>query len=99
MSALDVITYTALRENLAKVMDEVCDAGSHVIVTRQNARPVVMMSYEEFRSWEETLHLLRSPANAARLMQSIAELEAGKGVEHELIEPQTPPRRRRASAR
>lgn len=99
MSALDVITYTALRENLAKVMDEVCDAGSHVIVTRQNARPVVMMSYEEFRSWEETLHLLRSPANAARLMQSIAELEAGKGVERELIEPQTPPRRRRAAAR
>jgi antitoxin YefM len=87
MGAMDVITYTALRENLAKVMDEVCDAGSHVIVTRQNARPVVVMSYEEFRSWEETLHLLRSPANAARLMESIAELEAGRGLERELIEP------------
>jgi antitoxin YefM len=93
MSPIDVITYTALRENLAKVMDEVCDAGSYVVVTRQNARPVVMMSLAEFRSWEETIHLLRSPENAARLMESIAELEAGKGVEHELIEPETTPRR------
>jgi antitoxin YefM len=66
MSPIAVITYTALRENLAKVMDEVCDAGSYVVVTRQNARPVVMMSLAEFRSWEETIHLLRSPANATR---------------------------------
>ena len=88
MGAMDVITYTALRENLAKVMDEVCDAGSHVIVTRQNARPVVVMSYEEFRSWEETLHLLRSPANAARLIESIAHADAGELTERELIEPE-----------
>jgi antitoxin YefM len=94
MSAIDVITYTALRENLAKVMDEVCDAGSHVVVTRQNARPVVMMSYEEFRSWEETLHLLRSPANAERLLDSIAELERGGGTERALRE-EAPKRARR----
>lgn len=87
MSAIDVITYTALRQNLAKVMDDVCDAASHVIVTRQNARPVVVMSYEEFRSMEETLHLLRSPANAEALMKSIAEANAGHLFEHELIEP------------
>ncbi|HEX2553863.1 MAG TPA: type II toxin-antitoxin system prevent-host-death family antitoxin [Microvirga sp.] len=87
MSAIDVITYTALRENLAKVMDEVCDAGSHVVVTRQNARPVVVMSYEEFRSWEETLHLLRSPANAERLHAAAAELDAGQGTERDPIEP------------
>jgi antitoxin YefM len=88
MSAIDVITYTALRENLAKVMDEVCDANSHVVVTRQNARSVVVMSYEEFRSWEETLHLLRSPANAERLMSAVTELDAGGGREHELAEVQ-----------
>ena len=94
MSAIDVITYTALRENLAKVMDEVCDAGSHVVVTRQNARPVVVMSYEEFRSWEETLHLLRSPANAERLLAAAAELEADGGTERDLIDPTgaAPPR-------
>jgi antitoxin YefM len=38
-------------------------------------------------SIEQTLHLLRSPANAKRLLASIAELDAGKGVEHDLIEP------------
>ena len=96
MSALDVITYTALRENLAKVMDEVCDAGSHVIVTRQNARPVVVMSYEEFRGWEETLHLLRSPANAARLLESIAQFDAGRGIERDLIEPDSAASRTRS---
>ena len=99
MSPIDVISYTSLRENLARVMDEVCDAGSYVVVTRQNARPVVMMSLAEFRSWEETIHLLRSPANAARLMESIAELETGKGVEHELVNPDPTARTRKDVAR
>jgi antitoxin YefM len=90
MSPIDVISYTSLRENLAKVMDEVCDAGSYVVVTRQNARPLVMMSLAEFRSWEETIHLLRSPANAARLMEAIAELETGKGIRIRLRVPARP---------
>jgi antitoxin YefM len=94
-----VITYTALRENLATVMDEVCDAGSHVIVTRQNARSVVMMSYEEFQSWEETLHLLRSPANAARLVESIAELDAGTGREHGLVDAPAAGKRSKTAGR
>jgi len=87
---MDVITSTALRENLAKVMDEVCDSASHVIVTRQNARPVVMISLEEFRGIEETMHLLRSPENAERLIRSIAELNAGNVVERDIIEPGEP---------
>ena len=99
MSPIDVISYTSLRENLAKVMDEVCDAGSYVVVTRQNARPLVMMSLAEFRKWEKTIHLLRSPANAARLMEAIAELETGKGIEHELVDPDPAPRTRKAVAR
>jgi antitoxin YefM len=100
MSAIDVISYTALRENLAKVMDEVCDAGSHVVVTRQNARPVVVMSYEEFRSWEETLHLMQSPANAERLLAATAELHAEHGTERALLEtPEVSPPQRRRSAR
>ena len=99
MSHIDLISSTSLRENVAKVMDEVCDAGSYVVVTRQNARPVVIMSLAEFRSWEETIHLLRSPANAARLMESIAELETAKGVEHELVNPDPTPGTRKAAAR
>jgi antitoxin YefM len=95
MSA-EVITDARLRENLAEVMDEVCASGSHVIVTRENARSVVVMSYDEFRGWEETVHLLRSPANAERLLGSVAELDAGGGSARgfdELHEPE-PGRRR-----
>ncbi len=84
---MDVITSTALRENLSKVMDEVCDSAAPLIVTRQNARPVVMISLEEFRGMEETMHLMSSPANAERLIRSIAELNAGTSGEYEVIEP------------
>ena len=80
------VSYTELRQHLAKFMDEVCDSGAPLIITRQNARPVVMLSLEEFESIEATLHLLRSPANAARLLRSIEDAEAGKLVEHDVSE-------------
>ena len=64
-------------------MDQVCDSASPVIVTRQNARSVVMLSLEEYESMEETLHLLRSPRNAERLVRSIAQADAGKLTEAE----------------
>lgn len=72
------VSYTDLRNNLAKYMDEVCDNREVLHVTRQNARPVVMVSAEEFEGMMETLHLLRSPANAARLLRSIGEATKGK---------------------
>ncbi|MGE5202749.1 MAG: type II toxin-antitoxin system Phd/YefM family antitoxin [Acidobacteriota bacterium] len=72
------VSYTQLRQSLAKLMDQVCDSRSPLHVTRQNARSVVMMSEEEYESMVETLHLLRSPANAARLLRSIKSADAGK---------------------
>ena len=58
-----------------------------VIITRDRGKPAaVLLSLEEFASFEETQHLLRSPANAARLKESIAELDAGGGNEHKLAE-------------
>jgi antitoxin YefM len=80
------VSYAELRQHLAKFMDEVCDSGAPLVITRQNARPVVMLSLEEFESIEETLHLLRSPANAARLLQSIEDADAGRLVEHNISE-------------
>jgi len=56
-------------------------------ITRQKGEGVVMISASEWASIEETLYLLQSPNNAKRLLESIAELEAGNGVEHELIQP------------
>jgi len=81
------VSYTELRANLAKFMDEVCDSRTPLHVTRQNARSVVMMSEDEYDGIMETLHLLRSPANAARLLASIEEADKGLLVEHELEDP------------
>lgn len=83
---MDIRSYTNVRQNLATVMDEVCATREPVVVTRQNAGAVVMMSLEEFNAFEETLHLLRNPRNAERLMRSIADADAGNLVEHGLID-------------
>jgi antitoxin YefM len=82
---MTVVTYTELRQRLAAVMDQVCDSAAPVIVTRQNARPVVMLSLEEYESMAETLHLLRNPRNAERLIRSIAAADAGELREAEPI--------------
>ena len=79
---MSVVSYTHLRQNLAAVMDEVCDGCAPVIVTRQNACAVVMLSLEEFEGMQETLHLLSSPRNAERLLESIAQAEVGKLKKH-----------------
>ena len=80
-NAMDVISYTDARQNLAATMDKVIDGHDAVIITRQKAGAVVMNSLEDFNSMQETMYLLGNPANAERLRKSSAELEAGKGVE------------------
>ena len=77
---LDAISYSEARKNLASLMDSVCDDSDVVVITRRKARPVVLMSLDEYNSIQETAHLLRSPANAERLLESIAELQQGKAV-------------------
>jgi antitoxin YefM len=84
--AMENISYTAIRKDLAKTMDRVCEDHTPLVITRQNAKPVVMLSLEDYESWEETMYLLRSPANAAALMESIAQDKAGQVTERDLIE-------------
>ena len=83
---MDAITYTHARGHLAATMAKVCDDHAPVIITRKNQRAVVMISLEDYQALEETAYLLRSPKNARRLLESIAELEAGRGTERELRE-------------
>jgi len=83
---MDALTYSQARRDLANTMDKVCDDHSPVIVTRKNRRPVVMMSLEDYESLEETAYLLKSPKNVRRLLESIAELESGGGMERALVE-------------
>ncbi len=83
---MNALTYSQARSNLAKTMDKVCDDHSPIIVTRKNQRSVVMISLEDYQALEETAYLLRSPKNARRLLESVAELESGGGIERELAE-------------
>lgn len=83
---MDALSYTAARRNLAKTMQQVCEDHSPVIITRNKAASVVMMSLEDYEALQETAYLLRSPTNARRLLESIAELEQGRGQERELLE-------------
>ncbi|WP_374330787.1 type II toxin-antitoxin system Phd/YefM family antitoxin [Aestuariivirga sp.] len=80
-------SYSELRKNLASALDKVVEDREPVIITRDRGKPAaVLMSLEEFTSWEETLHLLRSPANAARLKQSVDAFDKGGGKERKLVE-------------
>lgn len=83
---MEVRSYTDARQNLAELMDEVCETRAPVVVTRQKAKSIVLISLEEYTAIEETLHLLRSPKNASRLREAIADLGKGRGVRHNPIQ-------------
>ncbi len=83
---MEAISYTKARQNFAKTMKQVCDDHIPIIITRKNERPVVMLSLEDYQAMEETTYLLRSPKNAKRLLESIADLESGGGTIRELIQ-------------
>lgn len=78
-------SFTELRKNLASAMDGVASDHEPMLITRGGGKPAaVLMSLEDFASYEETRHLLRSPKNAERLRRAMEELDAGQGVERTL---------------
>lgn len=81
------LSISETRANLKSVLDCVVADKAPIAITRQKGEGVVIISQSEWEGIEETLHLLASPANARDLLESIAELDAGKGVERKLIEP------------
>ena len=82
---MDAITYTAARANLASTMDRVCNDHEALIITRNGEQSVVMLSLEDYKALEETAYLLRTPANARRLLSAVSQLSAGKGTERNLV--------------
>jgi antitoxin YefM len=74
---MKVLTFSDARAGLKSAMDSVCADRAPTIITRPRGEHVVMMSLEDFNSMQETMHLLSSPKNATRLMESIAQLHAG----------------------
>ena len=83
---MNAMTYTEARETLAATIRRVCRDHVPVIITRKREDSVVMMAQEDNDSLTESAFLLRSPKNARRLLDSIRELERGKGQERQLIE-------------
>jgi len=83
---MDAMSYSAFRGDLAKTLDKVNEDHKPVLITRQKGKPAVVMSLEDFKSYEETAYLMASPANANRLHDSIAEIESGNSKIHELVE-------------
>ena len=81
---MDAITYTKARTHLAETMERVCEDHAPVIITKKEEHAVVMISLEDYRSMEETTYLLRSPKNARRLLESMAQLEGGGGTARKL---------------
>lgn len=81
---MHAITYTAARENLAATMNKVCLDRDPVIITRKRDQSVVMISLEDYEALEETAYLLRSPANAKRLIASIEAAEQGNVMEKKI---------------
>jgi len=87
---VDVINYSDARQNLKDIMDRVVANVTEVVITRQRAEPVVVVSLAEWNSINETLHLLSSPKNAERLLSAIHQLESGGGTERALIAAKEP---------
>ena len=83
---MDAMTYTAVRANLASAMDRVCNDHEALIITRNGEQSVVMLSLEDYKALEETAYLLRTPANARRLLTAVSQLNAGPGSERVLVE-------------
>ncbi|MBS7691500.1 type II toxin-antitoxin system prevent-host-death family antitoxin [Pseudomonas lalucatii] len=82
---MQAINYTTARQHLAETMDRVNNDRMPLLVTRQKGEPVVMMSLADYNALEETAYLLRSPANAERLIKSVNSLRAGKAEARQLI--------------
>ncbi len=83
---MDTVSYTAFRNHLAGMLDKVNEDHMPIMITRQNGKPAVVMSLEDFTSYEETAYLMASPKNAERLNKSIAQIETGKTTIRDLIE-------------
>lgn len=81
-----IISFTEARNSLKAVLDNVVNDADTTVITRRDAENAVVMSLDYYNGLMETVHLLRSPANAEHLNKSIAQYKAGKVAERELID-------------
>lgn len=80
------MSYTESRARYAEVLSSVVDDREEIVITRAGHESVVLVSLDDFESLRETAYLMRSPANARRLLDAMERLESGAGEAHELAE-------------
>ena len=83
---MKTMSYTESRARYAEVLDAVVNDREEVVITRAGHEPVVIMSLADYESLRETAYLMRSPANARRLLDAMERLESGRGQQHEVVE-------------
>lgn len=83
---MNAITVSEAKKDLDRLIERVNSDVEPTIICGDQGQKAVLLSLEEFNSWQETLYLLLNPANVEHLRKSIAESKTGKIVEKELIE-------------
>ncbi|MFQ4136001.1 type II toxin-antitoxin system Phd/YefM family antitoxin [Nodosilinea sp. PGN35] len=81
-----VVTFSEARNKLKAILDQVINDADYTVITRRDAEDAVVMSLDYFNSLMETVYLLKSPANAAHLEESIAQYRQGQTTERELLD-------------
>ena len=81
-----VVNFSDARNRLKCVLDQVVEDADYTIISRRDADDAVVMSLDQFNGLMETVHLLKSPANATHLAKSIKQYRSGKVVKHELVD-------------
>jgi antitoxin YefM len=84
---MDIVSFTEARNNLKSVLDKVVDGHVPTVIFRQKGRSVVIIAKDDYDRMDETTYLKSSPVNARMIEESIAQMEAGMGDEHDLLEP------------
>ena len=83
---MNIVSFTEARNNLKSVLDQVVNDADCTVITRRDSEDAVVMSLDYYKSLMETVHLLKSPVNAAHLSRSIEQYRQGKSQARELID-------------
>jgi len=81
-----VVNFSEARNNLKSVIDQVVDDADVTVIARRDAPDAVLMSLDAYNSLMETVHLLKSPANAAHLARSIEQHRQGQLLKQALVD-------------
>ncbi len=84
---MDIVSYSETRANLKAIMDRVVNDHVPIAITRQRGKPVVMIDFDDWNAMQETRYLLATPNNAKRLLEAVADADAGRNMIE--VDPET----------